>query len=300
VKVVALNGVMPPTVATGLAALEQAFTYPLGASQRFHVSHGDDYTAFVRSMGESVTLVVEADGRAIGALSMALRSLTIPGGEISPSIYICDLKVLPDQRHGFVLRRLFRAALRWGEARASSAFGVVMRGTGTTPEEYSGRIGTPLFRHVGSISVLRLSCDSSTQTAAEVDVVPVEEITKIFPSLSSESITARCGDSTGRSLTPARGLRLRDGSACGILEDTRGAKRLLLDDGSEIVSAHLSCFAASSTDAAARLLGDARTRAYQDGFPALFVAADVSSALGESRRQRLLSTRREPPSGILS
>jgi hypothetical protein len=63
-----------------------------------------------------------------------------------------------------------------------------------------------------------------------------------------------------------------DGSACGLLEDTRKAKRLISDDGQELLSAHLSCFAYNSVSAAAELLRVALIEAARSNLPALFVA----------------------------
>jgi hypothetical protein len=71
------------------------------------------------------------------------------------------------------------------------------------------------------------------------------------------------------------------------LEDTRKAKRLIAEDGSEIVSAHLSCFAYSTATAGAKLLGVALQKARHLGFPSLFVAvaepdaSNLSAALGK-------------------
>src|SRR5262249_3610874 len=62
------------------------------------------------------------------------------------------------------------------------------------------------------------------------------------------------------------------GGACGLLEDTRRAKRLLSSNGSELVSAHLSCFALRRLEAGVNLLLEASRRAVRLGCPALFVA----------------------------
>lgn len=66
--------------------------------------------------------------------------------------------------------------------------------------------------------------------------------------------------------------------ACGMLEDTRRAKRLIADDGSELKSMHLSYFAFEAPDAAAELLRVAVGRASLAGFPALFVSAAAADA----------------------
>ena len=58
-----------------------------------------------------------------------------------------------------------------------------------------------------------------------------------------------------------------------MLEDTRRAKRLLLDDGGELVSAHLSKFAYADVGAGTVLLRRALARCGQSGqAPALFVS----------------------------
>jgi hypothetical protein len=62
------------------------------------------------------------------------------------------------------------------------------------------------------------------------------------------------------------------GTACGRLEDTRRAKRLIGSDGIEMLSAHLACFACRTPQAGADLIHVARRRAAAHGFPALFVA----------------------------
>jgi len=63
-----------------------------------------------------------------------------------------------------------------------------------------------------------------------------------------------------------------EGLACGLLEDTRRAKRLIADDGSEMLSAHLSFFAFRTPDAGAALLQVARQQTARAGLPAVFVA----------------------------
>jgi hypothetical protein len=75
-----------------------------------------------------------------------------------------------------------------------------------------------------------------------------------------------------------------DASAIGTLEDTRKAKRLIGDDGIEMVSAHLSCFAFSTPAAGANMLRWACGKAKALGMPALFVSVPASQfpALNEA------------------
>jgi hypothetical protein len=73
-------------------------------------------------------------------------------------------------------------------------------------------------------------------------------------------------------------LQALDGAAVGRLEDTRQAKRLIADDGAELLSAHLACFAFARPDAGAALLHAARARAAGIGLPALFVCVAPTDA----------------------
>jgi hypothetical protein len=69
-----------------------------------------------------------------------------------------------------------------------------------------------------------------------------------------------------------------EGSACGFLEDTRKAKRLISDDGHEMLSAHLSCFAYYNVAAGARLIGAGLNRALHAGLPSVFVSVAEADA----------------------
>jgi hypothetical protein len=57
-----------------------------------------------------------------------------------------------------------------------------------------------------------------------------------------------------------------------MLEDTRRAKRLFAEDGSEMLSAHLSYFAFADPESGLELLRIALGHAAARGYPALFVA----------------------------
>ena len=67
--------------------------------------------------------------------------------------------------------------------------------------------------------------------------------------------------------------------ACGRLEDTRRSKRLYEHTGSEMLSAHLSCFAFRDVASAVPLLSEARARAGATGYPALFAAVPAAAAV---------------------
>jgi hypothetical protein len=68
------------------------------------------------------------------------------------------------------------------------------------------------------------------------------------------------------------------GRACGRVEDTRRAKRLIADDGVEMQSAHLCSFAYQDPSAGVELLRVALGYASRRGLPALFVAVAAPEA----------------------
>jgi hypothetical protein len=72
------------------------------------------------------------------------------------------------------------------------------------------------------------------------------------------------------------------GGACGVLEDTLRAKRLIETGGHELNSAHLSGFAYRTIREGASLLSAARWLAATRGYPALFVsvASPDADAMG--------------------
>jgi hypothetical protein len=99
-----------------------------------------------------------------------------------------------------------------------------------------------------------------------------------FQRLTAGSYTGRGGDPAERSEMAPVWLMHPEGTSCGRLEDTRRAKRLIADDGSEMGSAHLSGFAFADHRAGVALIREALRRAALLGFPALFVAVAAPHA----------------------
>jgi hypothetical protein len=275
-----LCGPPPAALARALTAFEVQFTYPLGPGRSFRVSHGDEYPRFFAAIGEAACFVAERRGCVLGTLGAALRRLALPGGGECPVIYLGDLKVAPSARGGMALPRLVRAAQDWAGGRADAAFGVVMDGTRVTPERYTGRLGIPPLRELGKVLVLRLGAandgagadDRFTATAAAADAC--------YRRLSAGRYASPGGNPAERSEMDPVWLVHPDGSSCGRLEDTRRAKRLVADDGTEMCSAHLSGFAFQVRRAGVELLREALRRAGLLGFPALFVAVAAPEAEG--------------------
>jgi hypothetical protein len=267
-----LDGPPDPKLARALAEFEQQFTYPLGPGRSFRISHGEDYPRFFRAIGLAGCFVAERGGQVLGTLGIAIRSLLLPDGGARPAAYLGDLKVLPAARGGLTLVRLAQAARTWAAPKAEAAFSVVMDGTRATPPAYTGRLGIPAFQKLGAIVVYRITV---------ADASEVHE----GPFLTSAALGEECYRRWGRGCyagpagTPAERSQMQpiwlmhpEGTACGLLEDTRRAKRLIADDGVEMTSAHLSNFAFRTIADGAAVLAIARALAGRQGFPALFVA----------------------------
>src|SRR5262249_52747951 len=178
----------------------------------------------------------------------------------------------PSARHGWVLPRLAQAVGRWAEGRASAAFAVVMDGTRATPPDYTGRIGIPPFSQLGKVMVLRIPTADSPSNHEQRWEVDEGSGSACYTRLSAGRYASLEGFPAERSWPEPLWLMEPAGRACGRLEDTQRAKRLIADDGVEMRSAHLSCFAWRDLAAGVELLQIARRRGASRGFPALFVA----------------------------
>jgi hypothetical protein len=238
-----ITGLLSSALVKALADFEAPFTYPLGPGKFFRITHGEDYTLFFRAMGNEACFIAE------------------------------------EARGRMVLLRLARAAEAWLRPRVDAGFGVVMNGTVRTPEAYTGRCGIPVFQDLGQLVVFRISVSDACakynpggfQTSAEAGLA-------CYRTLSVGRYACPAGQAEQRSLINPVWLMSPDGSACGMLEDTRKAKRLITGDGSELLSAHLSCFAYSTVAMAAELIRVALRQVACLGFPALFVAVVESDA----------------------
>ena len=68
-------------MAHALEVFEKQFTYPLGGSHSFRISHGEDYPRFFRAIGEASCFVAEQGGCVFGTLGAMVRSLLLPDGQ---------------------------------------------------------------------------------------------------------------------------------------------------------------------------------------------------------------------------
>ena len=272
----ALHHPPEPSLAAALAEFETQFVYPLGRDRSFRISHGADYPRFFRAMGDARCFVAEAQGRVLGTLGVSIRELALADGSQHLAAYVGDIKIAPSARGGVVLHRLAQAAETWSRPQVTCAFGVVMDGTAALPETYTGRAGVPAFEKRGTLLLYRLPADA---TAAD-ECVPLspEQGQAMYKSLCRGRAFATPTDAIVRSGIVPEWIATADGEACGRLEDTSLAKRLVVDDGTELRSAHLACFAWRTSAAATTVISAARRRASRLGLPAVFVAVDTTDA----------------------
>lgn len=274
-----------PAIRAAMTRFEESFTYPLGAAMRFSISHGADYCRFYSSMGDSATFVTERQGEVLGTVSVAVRNVSLAGRRVR-SAYVGDLKLLPEARKGFSLLRLAGAAEAWVRTThgdVDSAFAVVMDGTEFTPDVYTGRAGIPALSGVGHLSVFCLnltgaSADQALSAAQTVETSAADKFAAAFAALSQGSRVIESGDANMRSRMAPLHLVAADGTACGCLEDTYEAKKLLLNSGGFFKAAHLARFAFASPQAGLDLVRIALDEAQSRGYEYLFFGVDTSLA----------------------
>ena len=153
-----------------------------------------------------------------------------------------------------------------------------MDGTLATPIRYTGRMGIPVFSELGKIIVLRLPCSRNEVHEDHAWWTTGERGDACYSRLSAPGYASLGGDPAERSEMEPAWLMEPGGRACGRLEDTRRAKRLIADDGVEMRSAHLSCFAYQDRNAGVRLPQAALHRAATRSFAHLFVAVPAREA----------------------
>ena len=277
-----------PILSHALAKFEQQFTYPLGTDRFFRIEHSADYAQFYRSIGTARCFIAQRDMQILGVISAALRPLFLPDGSKRQVCYLGDLKVAPRANAGRLLVQFHQAIRDWLVQQPDiAAFGVVMDGARAVPSDYSGRVGIPSFSAVGKTIILRIACEQRTRTI-DFFTATEQEVRACYRRLSLGRYASPVGKPEARSLLTPVWLATPDKSACGCLEDTRKAKRLVSNDGSEMISAHLSAFAFSNVYDGAALIQEACARVAQLGYPALFVAVaetdtpTLCAALGKS------------------
>ena len=271
-----LSSPPPPHLGIALEEFERSFLYPLGSQQRFRISHGREYLPFFRAMGQVTLLVAEHEGEVLATLVLIRRLVRIrskSGEHVEPAYYLCDLKLRAEWRRTPLLARLITTARILIETSGCQrCYCVVMDGTGRLPTDYTGRMGIPLFEPLGEIMIMRLSSHETLPVDHHVRGVPGSDVEDLCAQIRGAGVTAACGLSSERSLMTPLGFIDSVGQACGTLEDTRCGKRLHVESGEELLSAHLSNWAWTDARAGVRILEQALSLSTQNGFPALFVA----------------------------
>jgi len=269
----------PGALGEALERFETQFRYPLGPGRSFRIAHGREYVTFFQAMGDTRLFVAERDGTVLGTLGAVVRPVRLPEGDLRPAVYLCDLKVDPVARGGRALMRLMGAAREELEIFADGrAYSVVMDGTRRTPQRYTGRAGVPEFNVVGQLSILRLRTRPVAGTNPPTEVCSPSDVEELQRRWTPNHCVPLAGVPAHRSQMEPVGLRSVNGSAAGILEDTRRGKRLIDQSGQEMISAHLSRFSYQTIQDGVRLLADALDRAGQLGFPAMFTSVPSEDA----------------------
>jgi hypothetical protein len=263
-----------PALTAALQTFESQFHYPLGQGW-FRISHGQEYLGFYRSMGQARAIIVEDSQGIAGVCCATKRELHHPRYGSRQILYLGDLKLAQRARSGRILWTLLKA-IQEHFSEYEMAYSVVMHGTPQTPDLYTGRAGLPAFFTVGAIRIWRLATAVSPTIVDPLEPMTDEQGFVTFRQLATDQCYCIDGVAPMRSEMTPQWWQSSDGQACARLEDTRRVKRLFRDDGTEIVSAHLSAFAYTNPSSGHQLLQALSHRLAQSDCPALFLALPES------------------------
>ncbi len=272
-KIQTTNFLADPALAQAIDSFEQQFSYPLGTNSRFTISHGDNYSCFYQSMGESQSLIAQDNGIVYGAISATIRTIISPKGTKVIGAYIGDFKVAEQVRGTSAAYHLLKEIQAWILSRTKYAFCIVMNGTASSPLDYTGRLGIKKFQPLGQVSILRITLGESL-LGQSLPVLEESDASALYKSLVQAKWSMLSGKPTMRSTIDPQWLTLENLSACGRLEDTRKAKRLFTLANEEILAAHLANFAYLTPAAGAELIMLALAQAGQYGYTSIFVAVN--------------------------
>lgn len=293
-----------------ISAFEAGFRYPLSMTENFSISHGADYSLFYRSMGESLVLAAEQGELPIATVAATIRELKNPSGKIHRCAYIGDLKYNKSVGASRKLLSLLLELQNWCVQKADSAIAIVMGGTQNLPDSYSGRLGLKEMKQLGTMQIYRIpvrSAESSRQfrQAERIDGTIadcfIETSPRNFICFKPNSAVDIDPESTsdigaiwlGTADTVDSNISTGGGSI-GCLQDTRKAKKLFREDGSEILNAHLTNFYYQDIESAASIIESSLALARQNSFEALFLSLDNERSHELSRLlQNLGATRSE-------
>ncbi|MEZ4489262.1 MAG: hypothetical protein R3F51_16880 [Cyanobacteriota/Melainabacteria group bacterium] len=280
-----------------ISNFEAGFRYPLSPNEHFSISHGADYSLFYRSMGKSLVLAAEQDEIPIATVAATIRELQSPGGTIHRCAYIGDLKYRKSAGASRKLLSLLLELQDWCIQNADSALSVVMGGTQNLPDSYSGRLGLREMKRLGVMHIYRIPIQplASCRQFKEAEQIASARAQSIiannpqnffcFKPIQNGDSESECtslispiwlGTNAPGSTTDLDNGESPSGDcAIGCLQDTRKAKKLFREDGSEILNAHLTNFYFDSIDSAASIIESALESARDNNFEALFLSVDT-------------------------
>lgn len=261
-KILCITGPPPPDLARTLAGFEQEFRYPLGPTDSFSISHGEDYSRFFRSMGKARVYLAEISNEIVGSLAVVERTIDLTDGTSIPTAYLGDAKVVAKFRGRTVLGRLAVAAREQIMAAGfKAAFSVVMNGS-IPSDKHTGRLGIPKFEELAKLAILRFDTRR-----------PLEAFLQTSRLMTEPYHRPRDGDPGIASKIPPHVIAVDGGT--GLLIDTRRGKRLWRSDGCEMVSAHLTQLRCTSASGLFNLIQAAIKKSAELGYPGLFTALPV-------------------------
>lgn len=267
-EVIEFNTPLNRSLSNQVFEFEGLFRYPLGNDQFFRIDHSPNPVAFYRAMGESRTYYVISQDNVIASISYVIRSVR-GHNRIEKMAYLGDLKIHPNYQGGRVLLKIAKHLQPILEKKVYSAYGIVMDGTLNTPEQYTGRLGIAKFERLREIYILRFDTRIS-DTALMASHVSKEPCFDTYQNLSKMPFEKISNTQLRSSISPEWFSVPK--MACGMLEDTRLAKRLFLNSGEELLSTHLSYFVYDKVQEGFLVIEAALRRSVQLGFPAMFLA----------------------------
>lgn len=97
-------------IKTDFQDLERSITYPFGSTDRFYISHGNDYFQFFQRLGIPYwAALLDSNQKLCGQLCTILRKVPSNSGKCRNAWYLCDLKKAKQSKHTNTLFLLFRA-----------------------------------------------------------------------------------------------------------------------------------------------------------------------------------------------
>jgi len=252
-----------------LEKFETQFEYPLGKDLSFSISHKKNYLNFYLSMGKATCIIAQNDQGVQGTACSVIRTLIDPKTQVKQRIaYIGDLKVSPTYQGSRISFKLLKHLMATGYHENLPAMSVVMDGTKYTPNLYTGRVGFPRFDALSKIYILQIQTRHFPSHAI-IESSP-ELGMKLFASIYQKPYFMMHKINL-RVKNGGRWLQSND-DACAFLENTLLAKRLFLNNGSEIVNAHLSYLAYRDPEKALNIIKHSLTLANAENYQALFIA----------------------------